>query len=73
MVAFIFVMFSVQMHAAWGNISAMGMVFLVLIGVTTLVAVLLGIFFNSRTWCNFCPMGTMAMLVTRFRRRSRAL
>ena len=71
MVAFIMVMFSVQMYAAWGNISAMGMVFLVLIGVTTLAAILLGAFFNSRTWCNFCPMGTLAMLVTRFCRRSR--
>ncbi len=66
MVAFIMLMFGVQMYYAWGNISAMGMVFLLLITVTTLVGVLLSFFFNARTWCNFCPMGTLAMLMTRW-------
>lgn len=70
MVAFIMLMFGVQMYAAWGDLSAMGMVFLILIGVTTLVGVILSFFFQARTWCNFCPMGTLAMLVTRWRSRS---
>lgn len=73
MVAFIMLMFGTQMYYAWGNISAMGMVFLILIGVTTLVGVLLSFFFNARTWCNFCPMGTLAMLMTRWRRQSKAV
>ena len=65
-------MFSWQMYGAWGDISAMGRVFLVLIVVTTLAAVVLSLFFNARTWCNFCPMGTLAMLVTRGRRQCAA-
>ena len=71
MVVFILCMFSLQMYFAWGDISAMGMVFLILIGVTTLVGVGLSFFFNARTWCNFCPMGTLAMLMTRFRSRQK--
>lgn len=72
MVGFIMLMFSWQMYGAWGDISAMGRVFLVLIVVTTLAAVVLSLFFNARTWCNFCPMGTLAMLVTRGRRQCAA-
>ena len=67
MVIFIMLMFGIQMYAAWGDISAMGMVFLLIIGVTTLVGIVLIFFFQARTWCNFCPMGTLAMLVTRWR------
>ena len=70
MVLFLLGMFSRQLWLAWGDITAVGMVFLLLIGVTTLAAVLLGLVFNSRTWCNFCPMGTLAMLVTRWHRRN---
>ena len=70
MVALIMTMFGVQMYAAWGDISAMGLVFLIIIGVTTLAGVILSFFFQARTWCNFCPMGTLAMLVTRWRSRS---
>jgi len=52
--------FAVQMVFAWGSASAVGQVFVRMIIITTLLAVILGIFFNHRTWCMICPMGTMA-------------
>lgn len=36
-----------------------GHVFWVMCAVTTLIGVVFGIFINPRTWCSFCPMGTM--------------
>jgi len=36
-----------------------GHVFWIMCAVTTLVGVVLGVFINPRTWCSFCPMGTM--------------
>lgn len=60
MVLFIMGVFAVQMYFAWGNIAAMGAVFVRIILITTIVGVLLGIAFQQRTWCNFCPIGTMA-------------
>lgn len=64
MVCFIIVMFSIQMYGAWGDMTAMGMVFLRLILITTIVGLILGVIFHQRTWCAFCPMGTMAHWVS---------
>jgi polyferredoxin len=60
MVLFIMTVFTVQMHAAWGDWNAMGFVFWRLIGITTIVGIVLGFLFHHRAWCSFCPMGTMA-------------
>ncbi|EAX47491.1 4Fe-4S ferredoxin, iron-sulfur binding domain protein [Thermosinus carboxydivorans Nor1] len=60
MIFFIMTVFTVQMYYAWGDWPAMGMVFLRLIFITTLVGIILGFLFHHRTWCSFCPMGTMA-------------
>lgn len=60
MVLFIMGVFSFQMYFAWGDISAMGAVFVRIILATTVAGVILGVAFHQRTWCNFCPMGTMA-------------
>lgn len=59
----IMVLFSVQMYYAWGNLEAMGMVFLRVIFLTTLVGIVLGLIYHQRTWCSFCPMGTLASWV----------
>lgn len=63
MVMFIFTMFGVQMYFAWGDWAAMGKVFWNIILVTSIVAVVLAFVFAPRTWCSFCPMGTLSSWV----------
>ena len=64
MVAFIFTMFGVQMYFAWGDWNAMGKVFWTIIFVTTIVGITLSFIYAPRTWCSFCPMGTISSWVT---------
>ena len=64
MVLFIFTMFGVQMYFAWGDWNAMGRVFWNIIAVTTVVGVTLSFIYAPRTWCSFCPMGTLSSWVT---------
>ncbi len=60
MVLFIFSVFAVQMYFAWGDVNAMGRVFWFVILVTTIVGVILSFVYAPRTWCSFCPMGTLS-------------
>lgn len=60
MIAFIMTVFSVQTYYAWGDWTEIGMIFIRLILVTTVVGIVLGLIYHHRTWCSFCPMGTMA-------------
>lgn len=64
MVLFIFTMFGVQMTLAWGDWNAMGRVFWTIILITTIVGIILSFIFAPRTWCSFCPMGTLSSWVT---------
>lgn len=64
MVMFIFTMFGVQMYRAWGDWAAMGRVFWIIILITTIVGVGLSFVYAPRTWCSFCPMGTLSSWVT---------
>ncbi|WP_236614506.1 4Fe-4S binding protein [Sporomusa ovata] len=60
MVMFIIGVFSIQMYYSWGDLSAMGAVFVRIILITTIVGIVLGVIYHHRTWCSFCPMGTLA-------------
>jgi len=60
MIALIMTVFITQMITAWGNWAEMGMVFIRLIFITTVVGIVVGVIYHHRTWCSFCPMGTMA-------------
>lgn len=60
MVLFIFTMFGVQMYCAWGDWNAMGKVFWNIILMTTIIGVVLSFIYAPRTWCSFCPMGTLS-------------
>lgn len=64
MVLFIFAMFGAQMYFAWGDWNAMGRVFWIIILVTTVVGVVLSFIYAPRTWCSFCPMGTLSSWVS---------
>ena len=57
----------------WGDLYGIGMVFYRLIVVTTIVGILLSLVYNHRTWCNFCPMGTLASITGKFRKSKRVL
>ena len=70
MVLFIFGMFGVQLTftvpwnegglAMWAGI---GRVFWTIIVMTTIVGVVLSFIYAPRTWCSFCPMGTISSWV----------
>ncbi|MCD8236910.1 MAG: 4Fe-4S binding protein [Prevotellaceae bacterium] len=64
MVVFIFTMFGIQMYFAWGDWGNMGRVFWMIILVTAIVGVILSFVYAPRTWCSFCPMGTLSSWVT---------
>lgn len=64
MVLFIFTMFGIQMYRAWGDPDAMGKVFWTIILITTIVGITLSFIYAPRTWCSFCPMGTLSAWVS---------
>ncbi len=66
--------FALQLVLSWGNMTAVGSVFVRMILITTLITILLGFIYSSRTWCVICPMGTMAAWITKLRtKRSKAI
>ena len=73
MVIFMLGMFGFGIRQNWGNLFGIGMVFYRIIVITTIVGVVLSLFFNQRTWCNFCPMGTIASWISRLRKSDRVL
>jgi len=73
MVAFIFTMFGLGLYKNWGNAYGIGMVFYRIIVITSIVGIVLGVIYSQRTWCSFCPMGTIASFVAKKRKISRVL
>ena len=55
--------FALQLIFAEGNIVAMGWIFVRMIWITTVLAIILGLVYNQRSWCNICPMGTLSHYV----------
>lgn len=72
-VIFMFTMFGVGIAKNWGNLAGIGMVFYRIIVITTLVGVGLSFFYNHRTWCHFCPMGSIAAFIAYFRKDKKVL
>lgn len=73
MVVFMMSMFAIGIRKNWGNLYGIGMVFYRIIVITTLIGIVLSLFYNQRTWCNFCPMGTLASLISKFRKSKKVL
>lgn len=51
--------------AAWGDLNGMSAPFVRLMLLSTGIAIVLGIAFQERAWCMFCPMGTMGNVANR--------
>lgn len=58
--AFVMGMMGYRLSMTWGDAGAMGFVFVSLLTITTAVALILALFYNPRTWCTICPMGSLA-------------
>ncbi len=46
-----------------GLYEKIGMVFIIMCLATTLIAIMFGVLISPRTWCSFCPMGTMQRIL----------
>ncbi|MDD5246881.1 MAG: 4Fe-4S binding protein [Candidatus Omnitrophica bacterium] len=46
----------------WPDLRSIGRFFLVFLGMTTGIGVILGLVFQERSWCSFCPAGFLAGL-----------
>ncbi|MFH1223109.1 MAG: 4Fe-4S binding protein [Pseudomonadota bacterium] len=49
----------------------LGMVGVIMCAITTALALILGFSFKPRTWCAFCPMGTVQTSLYKIRRRNK--
>jgi polyferredoxin len=72
-VFFMFTMFGLGIKQNLGNPVGIGIVFYRIIVLTTFVGIGLSFFYNHRTWCNFCPMGSLAALVSYFQKDKKVL
>lgn len=60
MLSFLMLMMAIQIIKRWPNPYKIGMFFVMLLTVTTILGIILALFFHQRTWCCFCPIGSMA-------------
>jgi polyferredoxin len=60
MLSFLMLMMTLQIIKRWPNPYKIGMFFVVLLTVTTIIGIILALIFHHRTWCCFCPIGSMA-------------
>jgi polyferredoxin len=66
-----FIINTIKAFNYWGSsvfLDKLGMVGVIMCAVTTLVAVILGLLVHQRTWCSFCPMGTVQKNLYKVRR-----
>lgn len=58
--AVLFTVFGVRISMLWPDPLKIGGFFVMFLTITTAVGVALGLIYKPRTWCGFCPIGTMA-------------
>lgn len=73
MVIFILTMFTSGFIKNWGSASGIGFIFYRLVLITSIIAVALSFLFNERTWCNFCPMGSIAGFISKIRGKNKGI
>ncbi len=66
--ALLMTILTVMLIRLWPDPWAIGAFFVLMLTVTTVMAVILGMIFQQRLWCYLCPIGTMSAWVGRNRR-----
>ncbi len=73
MVIFMLSMFAFGIYQNQGDLYGIGMVFYRIIVITTIIGIVLSLFYNQRTWCHFCPMGTIASVISKMSKGKKIL
>jgi ferredoxin-type protein NapH len=60
MMGIMMTVFSVRIYQLWPDPVKIGGFFIMFLTITTVAGAFLGIAFKPRSWCAFCPVGTMA-------------
>ena len=58
-------MFSISMYHTGGNINKVAFGILRFLFLSSILGIVLGIFFKPRSWCQVCPMGHASYLVSK--------
>lgn len=58
--SFLMLLMITQIIKLWPDLKKIGMFFAVQLSITTLLGVVLALIFHQRSWCCFCPIGSMA-------------
>lgn len=61
-------LFMFQIIRAGGSIRQIGLVFVIMCAVSTIIATILGIITKHRAWCMICPMGLLQEKIGKIRR-----
>jgi polyferredoxin len=62
-IIFLMTIIIIQIILRWPDPIAIGMFFVILLTITTLIGVILSFIFHQRTWCSFCPIGSLSSWV----------
>jgi ferredoxin-type protein NapH len=60
MLTILMTIMTVQIIRVWPDPYKIGMVFVVILTVTTSIAIILAIIYHPRVWCCFCPIGSIS-------------
>ncbi|AFS77796.1 hypothetical protein Curi_c07230 [Gottschalkia acidurici 9a] len=55
--------FAIGLKQGWGSTLAIGMILYRMIVVTTFISVIISLLYNHRTWCSFCPIGSISTFI----------
>lgn len=70
-ILFIFIIFGASITKYWEDIKKIGSIFHRMIIATTLVGIILAFIFNHRTWCCLCPMGSISLFISKYKKNRR--
>lgn len=62
---FLMAMMIIQIIRRWPNPYSIGIFFVILLTITTILGLILAFIFHQRTWCCFCPIGSLGNWVGR--------
>lgn len=57
--SFFILLMTIQLIKCWPDPYKIGMFFVVLLTVTTILGLILALIFHQRAWCCFCPIGSL--------------